>query len=461
MRVLLLRPNSSVSNAPPPLGLGYVAQALRQARNDAIQILDARLLRLSGENLAQRIREFAPHVLGISVSDFDRDNALEAARAARREVPGLRVVLGGPYVSANREKVLEDPEVDVGVVGEGEVTAVELFDALDGGGDLSRIPGIVFRDQGVPRFTGHREFLTDLDRIRPAWDLLDPFAYFRPLSSSTIIRVRQHYRALPVVTSRGCPYGCIYCHKVFGKTFRAMSPGAVVEELAYLQERFGMRQVDLVEDTFNADPARARTILETIRDRDMGLVLSFFNGMRSDLLDEPMLDLVRDAGGYNLAFAVESGSPRVQKIIKKGLDLERVRDMISAAVSKGLFANGLFILGFPTETAEEMEQTIEFACKSKLHGAMFFYLNPFPGTEVGEMAEKMGRQVDSYNFFSMHANLSAVPDEVLYRMSRRAYRRFYLNPGRMARVFARMPKNPSSLMPLGIMANLLVRDGYR
>ena len=120
MRVLLLRPNAPIQNSPPPLGLGYVAQALRENRNDAIRILDARLLRLSGKALARRIREFAPHVLGVSAGDFDRESALEAARAAKAAVPGVRVVFGGPLVSAHREGVLAWPEVDVGVVGEGE-----------------------------------------------------------------------------------------------------------------------------------------------------------------------------------------------------------------------------------------------------------------------------------------------------------------------------------------------------
>ncbi|MFH2100104.1 MAG: radical SAM protein, partial [Pseudomonadota bacterium] len=385
MRVLLLRPNSRMLITPPPLGLGFVAGALRRARDDDVLILDAHARHLSDARLAARIRDFAPQVVGITATDFENVRVGEMAAIAKAQAPSARVVLGGPLVTAHRTRILSDPNVDFGVVGEGEVTAVELLDALDGGGDLSRVPGLVFRENGEGVFTGERPFIQDLDPVRPAWDLLNPRLYMSRVRHTAINRLRRSHRALPLFTSRGCPYGCIYCHNIFGKKFRAQSPRAVVDEVLYLRDRFGVRELDFTDDIFNADPERARQILTGIRDEAPGLDLAFPNGLRADRMDDSLLDLFVQAGTYHVAYAVETATPRLQKLIRKSLDLEKAMAIISSTARRGVLTHGFFMMGFPTETVNEMRKTSDLACASRLHAALFFFVNHFAGTRLARM----------------------------------------------------------------------------
>lgn len=441
MKVLLIRPNSMERSCPIPLGLGYIASALRQERGDHIRIVDARRFRLSGSRLGRIIRDFTPDVVGISALTMDSVNAHECAALARANAPAAHIVLGGPHVSASRENVLEDPNIDVGVVGEGEKTVVELFDAIDGGGDFGRVAGIVFRDQKEPRFTGPRKLIQDIDSLSPAWDLLNPRAYFISFGAHMQNKTSKHRQGLSIFTSRGCPYHCIYCHNVFGKKFRACSPDSVINEMTMLKDRYGVREIEILDDCFNLSKKRAMDICTGIVDNDLNLAISLPNGIRGDIMDEEMFDLFKEAGIFRLSFAVESANPRVQTLIKKNLDLDKIKEAMHMAVKRKILSLGFFMMGFPTETYEEMLITAEYAARTPLHLAMFFYLHPFPGTEVAKMTGVDASHMDFNSLFTMPINLSAASNKQLHHASKYAYRKFYLNPKRIASTLRVIPKN--------------------
>lgn len=458
MRVLLIRPDSSFLISHPPTGLGCIAHALREARNDEILILDLHLLKLSPQGLAARVRDFDPQVVGISSMDYNRAQLPALTSLLKREAPEAPVVLGGPITSGLPHLAFADPNLDVAVVGEGEVTAVELMNALDGGGDLSAVPGLVFRSKGGLVHTPPREPMEDLDRVKVAWDLVDPLPYFRQFRRSGTIRVRRHYRTWPLHTSRGCPRRCIYCHNIFGKSFRAQSPDSVMEEVHLLRDRYGVRQLELMEDNFIKDRGRAMEILARIRDEAPGMALSFSPGLRVDGLDEELLDRMAEAGGFYLSFPVETASPRIQKLARKNLDLSLVYPMIRAAMRRGFHTNGFFMLGFPGETLDEMKKTVLFACKSPLHTAMFYYVVPYPGTELHRMAGLSDDKAPLGGFHEFPANVSAVSDEELRRMVRSAYRKFYLNPLRLIRGAWKIPKTGNFFPTMLTLGRLLVSD---
>ncbi len=459
MRVLLIRPDSPYLLSFPPVGLGCIAHALRQARNDAIQILDIHLLKPSAIELAARIRDFAPHVVGITSMDCGRAALPALTALVKREAPAAKVVLGGPMVSGIPHLALSDQNVDVAVVGEGEVTVVELFNALDGGGDLSAVDGLVFRQDGKKVQTPPRKPLEDMDQVHMAWDLVDPFAYFSKYRAG-VTRVRRDFRTLPLITSRGCPHGCIFCHSIFGKKFRAMSPDAVMAEIHLLRERFGVRQLEIMDDSFLLDRGRAEEILDRIAREAPGLSLSFPVGLRIDQMDEDILSRMAAAGAFYLSFPVESASPRIQKVIRKNLDLSRVHPMIRAALKKGFQINGFFILGFPGETYEEMMQTVDFACKTDLHTAHFFYLNPYPGTEAHRMSGLPENTAFAGEFHQLPPNVSAATDKELARAARLGYRKFYLNPARLARAAWKFPKSMNLFPILTTLVKILLADDH-
>jgi anaerobic magnesium-protoporphyrin IX monomethyl ester cyclase len=459
MKVLLLRPNSRMVMAPMPLGLGYVAQALRERRGDDVEILDGRNLRLSMAQIAERLRRARPDVVGITATIMDSREIHEVARIARRELPGAKVIVGGPYVSSSPDAAMKNESIDVAVLGEGESTAVELLDAFEKGAeDLGGIDGIVFRKEGETITTPKRKPAENLDDVRPAWDLLKPHDYFGRLKQNSHNRIRKDQRVVAIFTSRGCPYNCIFCHNVFGKKIRYMSAEAVIDEIEMLVARYGIRELEFVDDCFNHNLDRAKAIFREIIRRRFRLHITFPNGLRGDRMDEELLDLFKEAGVFRVSYAIEAASPRVQKLIKKNLDLDKVKAAITATAKRGIFTVGFFIMGFPTETADEMRMTVDFALASDVHIANFFYLAPYPGTEVARMAALDGHNVDFSDFSDISVNLSAATDAELHDMAKRAYRRFYLNPLRVARILKVVPKNTHLLLNAFITARLLFQD---
>jgi radical SAM superfamily enzyme YgiQ (UPF0313 family) len=167
------------------------------------------------------------------------------------------------------------------------------------------------------------------------------------------------------------------------------------------------------------------------------------------MLEPEDMALFKQAGTVSAHFAIETSSPRLQKMIHKNLNLEKAVKVIRAAVKAGIYSTGFFMIGFPTETYEEASSTVEFAVNLPLHRAFFFNPIPFPGTQLAEMvsdaSQKKDFNIDSYdaNFLTRTTNISAMPDNDLQRVFRRAYRRFYMNPKRIIRLVVHHPRKMS------------------
>ena len=444
-----------------PLGLLYLAAALREAGHQ-VRLYDA----FDEPGVARYedlLRSFRPDVVGLSALTWEARAMARLAASARRLLPGVPVVVGGPHATAYPERCLAVPEVDLAVAGEGDRSFVELVAALTGAGDPRDVPGVISRREDGTLRTNPRPAPIDVDELPlPAWDLLDLERYGR-LPSMWPLGPRPY---MAVSTSRGCPYQCLYCHNLHGKRYRGRSPERVVEELRALHERYGLRDVELVDDTFNLDRERALAILEGIARLPFRLRLSFPNGVRADRLDPQLMEAFHRAGTFHIAFAIESAAPRVQELIGKRLDLDEAARAIRHAARLGMFTSGFFILGFPTETLAEARETLRFARRSPLHQAVFLYLAPYAGTELAERYAHLFRErgvpdaAEDFNFFAPRANLSAMPDSELFGLQQEGYRRFYLDPVRFLRILRRHPRRDQVLrqgasdlvkmLPLGI-----------
>ncbi|HPN56580.1 MAG TPA: radical SAM protein, partial [Candidatus Omnitrophota bacterium] len=275
----------------------------------------------------------------------------------------------------------------------------------------------------------------------PAYDLIDLPAYWKYPSFSSIIKKR--YASL--FSSRGCPYNCVYCHRIFGQKFRFHSAGRIIEEIEYLQKFYNVNDIEFLDDIFNLNHTRIFEFCDLLKKKGMRLKLSFPNGVRTDILTEHELRALRDAGLYFCSFALESGSPRIQKLIGRNLDIEKFLENVELAVSRGIFCNGYSMLGFPTETEAEMKQTIDVVCRSRLHTASFFTVTPFPNTEVYRHVmratpEKLSDiRYDDMEYATIRCNISTVPDDVLFACQRQAHSRFYLDPHRVCRILKDYP----------------------
>lgn len=452
--VLLIKcwaPTKTHLSMVPPLGLMYLASFLRElghsvrlTRWNDVQEATARIHAL--------IRERKPDVIGISAIVPECGTLRELMPKLQEIAPGVPVMVGGHLASANPLTTLRIPGVSVIALREGERTAAELVEALASGRDPEGIPGsAVLRDDKVV-LAPERENLStaELDELPfPAWDLLDFKELFSHRSMASV-GIRPY---MQVITSRGCPYRCIYCHATMGRIYRPRSPEKVIEEIRILREQYDIHEFEIVDDCFNLDRERMHRILDgLVAFGDPKLRLQFPNGLRSDLLTREDVLLLKKAGTNFISFAVETASPRLQKYVRKNLDIDKAVNAISMAAGAGIFCNGFFMLGFPTETAQEAKATIRLAVSTRLHEAMFFKVNPFRGTELFDRAVEEahcnvdGIDLNDLDFFTVSNNISQMSDEEFEKIYTSAYRRFYLNPVRIARILWHHPRRSQLFM---------------
>ena len=205
-----------------------------------------------------------------------------------------------------------------------------------------------------------------------------------------------------------------------------------------------------MDDIFNLRPERAKGIARGIIDRGYDLKLTFPNGFRGDILDEELVLLLKQAGMYRCMVAVESASPRIQKVMKKRLKIDKVRKIVDFIADQGILVHGAFMLGFPSETEEEMLSTIDWASSSSFHTAAFFRVIPFKGTELFEEVEHAGYDLpndwSAYEPYQTDINLSEVEESQIFKLRKSAYRRFYMRPKRLWQIFKLIP-NKLTMIP--------------
>ena len=431
-----------------PLGIMYLASAIREKGHD-VQILDMKVEKIGIPDFLQRLEKIKPDVLGITAMTYEAKCMLELATEAKKAAPDMKIVAGGAHAANMPEETLQEGRaIDCVVIGEGEETFAELLTAYESGSGLAEIRGLAYRENGDVRRTEPRPFIEDLDAYPfPAWDLIPVEKYFDIPRGGIIFH---HREFMTLFSSRSCPYKCIYCHRNLGKGYRPRRPDRVVDEIETLYRNYGIREFEFMDDMFNLKKDRVQAICRLILERNLDLKMTFPNGMRADILDVETLKLLKEAGMYRTMLAIESGSPRLQKYIKKHVQLDKAQRIIKETVKLGIMTHGAFMLGFPTETEEEMRQTIRFAHKSAFHTAAFYRVLPFPGSELYEMV--MARQPDlkvtpeQFEYHSSDMNLSEVSEEMITKLRKRAYVLFYLNPVRLFRIFYRLP-NKSVLLP--------------
>jgi len=310
--------------------------------------------------------------------------------------------------------------------------------------------------------TPRREPILELDSLPfPAWDLIDMPAYWNYPRLGVIAAQREY---MLMLTSRGCPFDCAYCHHNMGRLYRPRGAENVVEEIELLRRDHGVGEIVIADDSFNLIRERVHRICELILQRGLKVALTFPTGIRGDLLDDETLQLLRRAGTYRIMFAVETATPRLQKLINKNVDFPKLERAMHTARRLGMLLHGAVMLGLPTETEQEMRDTIRYIRRSPLHTIGLYRATPYKGCELYETARRMGlvlpEKQHTMSLWESGVNLSAAPLQTVNRLSRRAYFQFYGNPARMLGLLWRLP-NKRSMLPL--LARLFFKNirGYR
>lgn len=363
----------------PHTGLAYIAAFLLK-NGHQVKVLDMRF-GYNNDYLLDKLKTYGPDLVGVTGPSLQYSKLYDLINFLKKQE--YRVVVGGPHASTIRKKILEETKADFAIKGEGELTFLDLCN----GKEPKDIDGLVWRDNGTIVENPDRERIKDLDSLPfPAYELFELDKYMD--------------KKIPILTSRGCPYRCIYCsvRLVTGNGFFPRSPENVVEEIAKWKNK-GYDRFIFPDDCFSLDLDRAKKICDLIVERKLNIGFDLRNGIRVNRVDEELLRKMKAAGCFFVSFGVESGVQDILNNMKKGITLEQVRTATSLAKKVGIKYGVFFIIGLPGDTYEKFKQSLKFALSLNADEVRFYNIVPYPGTELMEWIgpnAKFLKQPDSY-----------------------------------------------------------------
>ena len=471
MNVLLIRPEFDEAQVSPHLGLGYLSASLKSAGHK-VKVLDG---------LREKI-EYDPkdwNLVGLTaMSTYFPELCKEVEKAKSH---GLKTIIGGAHVICDPGQSLIDSGADYAAAGEGERTITQLAS----GKDPNQVEGLYYWEEGKPRKSNpdlsklfkqkvmyttkignqSRDFINNVDDFgEPDWENIDPRSYPQTMPHGTIYKSSPF---APIITTRGCPYSCTYCSAPItaGKKMRYRDPIKIVDEMENLINNYGVKEVQIEDDNFTLKRRHAVAVCEEIIRRKIKLDWSLPNGVRIDKLDPELLKLMRKSGCYFMSLGIESANQRILNMIKKHLDKNLVRNVVTMVKDSGIDAVGFFMIGFPTETKEEIMNTINFACSLDLERASFHKAMPLPGTELYDLwLEKYSKNqnidwktfcVDQFN-----ADWAEVSPKELERLHKLAFFKFYFTKFRVIKFLFNLNANQILKFIKRVMAVLLTSKWY-
>jgi anaerobic magnesium-protoporphyrin IX monomethyl ester cyclase len=402
-----------------PLGIAYIAASLR-ANAIEVALLDAEAEGLDLTAVRQRIIEYSPDIVGITSMTPTVHDDLALALVAKE--CGCLVVVGGPQANAMPKETIAFPQVDFCILGEGEFPMVRLVQALQKKENLEEVPGLVFKGHDNRVITNHPYVVENIDSLPiPARDLL-PYDLYHSIISRG--------RLSTLVIGRGCPFRCSFCFKQPSDSkVRFRDPSKVVDEVEQVVGRYGVREINFVTDTMTANRDFVESFCHEILKRK--IKISWIAPTRADCVSEDLLRLMKKAGCRHLRFGVESGSPRIRKLMNKNIDNNQMIRAFHIAHRVGMETFAYLILGYLSETEEEMQQTLQFVSQLNPDLVMFNIATPLPETPLFDQAVEAGLvQPDYWRKFVLGETTERIPYLVrdTDKWIVKAYRGFYFSP---------------------------------
>jgi len=399
----------------PVLGLAYIAAVLEQ-QGFEVKILDIAAedfyhveelgddiirIGIGYDEIEKRIRSFAPDTLGVScLISNQSEEMVRLCELTKRIDRNIITIVGGEHPSALPEETLSNECIDFVVIGEGEYTTRDLLNHIANGTDYSSLDGFAYRDDGRIAVNPKTLFIENLDELPlPARHLLPMETYFRINLPQTGTSWRSPNTS--IMTSRGCSARCIFCatSKFWGNRHRVRSIDKVLDEMEILVKKYGVRELQFIDDNLTLEKDRAMEIFQGMINRKLNLVWNTPQGIALWSIDEEVLKKMKESGCYEITFAVESGDDRVLKeIIRKPVRLETIEPLVKIARNLGFITKGYFVVGFPGETLQNMEKTFAFAKALSFDAAGIFIATPLPGTELYRLCNEKGYLKKDFSF---------------------------------------------------------------
>lgn len=396
MKIALIAPPFPLEEAPsPPLGLCYVASAFQQAGAEVI-ILDYIVEQYSPEKMQRSLEAFQPDAVGITSVTMNFKMAAQIINDVKAFNPELITIFGGPHVTFDAPATLRKyPAVDIIALGEAELTIGELTLALKNRQDWKNVEGIAFLEDGKLINNGRREFLKELSTLKlPARELL-PISRYRALGFP-----------VSIITSRGCPYKCIFCQgtEMVGHKIRYRNTEDIVDEIEKILA-LGFSRINIADDFFTSSRKQVRLLCEEIKKRNIKFTWSAFARVNS--INHELLEMMMEVGCDTISFGIESGNQEMLDRVEKHMKLDQARKAVQICKDVGMTAFSSFIVGLPGETPETLRETDAFAREL---GTAFGYhfLAPLPGTPVRDQIEKYDIEILTSDWDRYDANEAIV-----------------------------------------------------
>ena len=391
---------SRLANIMAPLGLLSISAYL-ESHGIQTDIIDCFALPDSDDRIGEHIREHQPAYVGLTCTTSAFWDSLRIARFAKEADSGLRVVLGGPHISAMREATMRaHPEIDFCIVGEGEQALVDLIAVEDDRRMMGEIPGLIYREGSEVIFNGTRKELLDLDRLPfPAYEKLAgyPSRYQLPIFN---------YPRTPNTccsSSRGCTYTCSYCDRsVFGRSFRCNSAEYLYEHVSYLKTRFGIRHINFYDDQFTFNRNRVESFCTMMTNKPLGI--TFNCAVRAEHVDLELLRMMKQAGCWMISLGIETGDPNLLSQHRQNADLEMLAETVRDIKKAGIRAKGLLMMGLPGESVASITRSMDYVFSLPLDDFNLAKFTPFPGAPLYDHIHELGQfdedweKMDCMNF---------------------------------------------------------------
>ena len=410
----------------PSLALGYLTGFL-EAKGVNVLTIDAAFDGLSLNEVKDYLLKFQPQVLGFTAMTHRITHVAWVATELKKLFPESPIIIGGPHPTVIPARTLQEfPIFDIAVIGEGELTLLDLVKSIQAYGSTQRlasIKGIAWRFEDKIKTNEPREPILDLDSL--------PFPKYD--------HIKRRIRIYPIFSSRGCPYQCVFCCRIHGNRLRVRSPKNVINEIEYAINKFNPKLLDFADDTFTIPKRRAMEICDLMISEGLNKRIKWTALSRVTGVDQALFDKMKEAGCIKVDFGVESGNPDVLKRIKKEITVTDAQKAIQMAKKAGLKTGSYFIIGHPYETTQTICDTIELATKLNTNTVSFGIMVPYPGTEVYEMAIKgegnyklISEKWDNFDKQLGNAlELEGLPRKELEKWQVKAYITFYLHNYRL------------------------------
>jgi radical SAM superfamily enzyme YgiQ (UPF0313 family) len=429
---------ASFSNPQPSIGVAYIAAVLKDAGHE-VSVTDAYALQLSRSDIVEELKRRGTEVLGISCLSSSYDAIVGIARAVRETLPSVKIICGNLHASLFAEEMLKNSVADFIVHREGEYVMRDLCAALSSGGHVASVPGVSYLSNGEVQHNEESRFIENLDALPyPAWDLF-PLSRYGCDPRTEMVR---NQKEIQILATRGCPNACTFCSSHTGKSqgskYRMRRPASIADEMEYMIERHGVNVVSFMDLAFPLVKKHAMSLFEEITRRGLHKKIKWGAECRVRPLDEETVRGMKEAGCIRVNFGIESGNDRILRNLKKNFTVEDVKNAVSMTVKAGIEVDGMFMIGLPTETEEEINDTINLALDIKVRYAIFNLFVPYPGCELFDSLSAEGKiHFSKWSDFTSYGGYSGsnpvyVPDtlsmERLLALQSKAMRKFYFRP---------------------------------